>query len=507
MENPVSNFLAQASAGAGKSGRTPHRPYRTETVENPVSNFLAQASAGAGKPRRAPYRPYRKFRYAFFCLAALVALAVPFVSVNGNALLRMSFLHGRLELLGMVFDATQLYVVPFMIFAFAGLVLLLTALGGRIWCGWGCPQTMFRAVYRDLIQGFLLKLNRNKDKHRPLRLNTLSGKLRRVVGVALFAAVAYLGSANLMWYFVAPAEFFGEVLPHPERYPFVVGFWFALGTFFVIDVTVIKENFCKYVCPYARIQSVFFDQHTALVAYDAKRGNNLDGSWGRRNFKGVKVNEGDCVDCLACVKVCPTGIDIRNGLQLGCIECLECVDACQPVMARRGKENLIRWTTEAAMNGEISRFVRPRTVFYASLIAFCLATLTLLSFNKSQVVMTVNRTSELYYFDEQKGVLENYYVLLLVNDTHEDIRMRFEVQADFPLEIIRTSREFTLYGDEKTKKVLTLSTSAFQGAEGGEALRTVPVELILTGVDRPEELRLREEIAFMVPVGFVGKTP
>ena len=441
--------------------------------------------------------PLYKYRYAFFSFAALFSLTIPFIKINGNALFRLSFLHRKLEFLGQSFNTSQLYLIPFMIFMFAGFILLVTSLGGRIWCGWGCPQTMFRFVYRDLIQSFLLKLREPKNKNKKLKLNTFSLKVRFVLGVLIYTFIAFLGTANLLWYFIEPNEFFNVVLQSPKDYPFVMSFWFGLSLFFVIDITIIKENFCKYICPYARIQSVFFDKDTALVVYDEKRGNNTDGSQGMKNFFGERDKSGDCTDCQACVKVCPTGIDIRNGLQLGCIECLECIDACYPIMARKNKENLVNWTSVAAMEGKKPRQIRPRTIFYGVIIAVSFIILMSLSFSRSDILLNINRAGELYRI--KADTVENYYVTLISNNTHHDKQINFQVKAPFPVDIRRGGDKFHLFSDGKIKHTLVLSSPVANSYSSNEPMDSVNIEIQVIDANNPEIILNTSTAVFFIP--------
>ncbi|KAK3606778.1 hypothetical protein CHS0354_018372 [Potamilus streckersoni] len=437
----------------------------SDAPEKPFKKIPAPSKTEAGDEPK-PYFPFYRKRHIFFVFAALIGLGFPFLTIDGNRLFMMSFLHERLELFGMVFDTSHLYVLPFMIFSFACLVLLVTALGGRIWCGWACPQTMFRTVYRDLIQGFILRLRSRNNKNTPLKLKTASQKIRFGLGILIWSLCAFLGAADLLWYFINPSEFFEIITVNPGDYPFLISFWIGLSVFFIIDITYIGENFCKYVCPYARIQSVFFDRHTALVMYDAKRGNNTDGSRGSKNFAGQRDASGDCTACIKCVQVCPTGIDIRNGLQLGCIECLECVDACQPIMARKNKPNLISWTTESAARGEKSGFIRPRTIIYASLIVLFGSLIIFLSGNQSYTGLNINRSTQLYQIKTEAGRIENYYILLISNQDRQEHEYQVEI-ADNTHGIVleRPTEPIRVLAGGKVKKVMTLSAPYSTGGQ------------------------------------------
>ncbi|MBL0691368.1 MAG: cytochrome c oxidase accessory protein CcoG [SAR324 cluster bacterium] len=422
------------------------------------------------------FKTFTTKRNVFFIAYTFIALVVPFLNVDGRRVFMMSFLHKRLEFMGTVFDASQLYVLPLFIFMFAAWVLMWTALGGRVWCGWGCPQTILRVVFRDLLQGAILKLRVRKDKNRPLKLNTISKYLRYYLSLLIWSGLALVVSANLSWYFIDPPEWFSIIASGDfAQYPFVFSLWLGLSGFLILDIAFVGENFCKYICPYARIQAVFFDEETALVVYDEKRGNNTDGSQGIKNFARFIDKSGDCTDCLACVKVCPTGIDIRNGLQLGCIECLECVDACEPVMARKGVPNLIAWTTYRAMDGEKSRFVRPRTVSYAAIALICFVLVFVVKELKKDISLNLNHGAGTYQVDD--GLVENSYFLLITNRTTKEKTFRVALKSPYELDIIRPKRDITLPADSVLKKALILQIPASKLVETDGKLFKFTVEI------------------------------
>jgi len=229
---------------------------------------------------------------------ALVALGLPFVSVGGESALRLDVPAGRLHAFGASFSIDEAFVVLAATLLVTAGFLLVTLLHGRVWCGWSCPQTVL---------GDLTRLVEPDRRRKPRRW-------RRPLGFALVALVSAVVAAGTLWYFVSPYEFLAR-LAAGTLGPALGGSWAALSAVLFLDLAFLRGRFCATACPYAKLQGVLFDRSTLVVAYDARR-------------------DDDCVDCGACVRVCPTGIDIRDGLQMECIACAECVDACTPIMAK-----------------------------------------------------------------------------------------------------------------------------------------------------------------------------
>jgi len=253
-----------------------------------------------------------------------VALGLPWVSVGGESALRLDVPAGRLHAFGASFAIDEAFVVLAATLVVTAAFLLVTLLFGRVWCGWACPQT----VLADLTS-WVEPERREKPRRPPRGPPTMKAaspqdqiSWRRPLGFAAVAAVSAIAAANLLWYFVAPAEFFRRLAAGTFG-PVLGGSWAVLFLVLFLDLAFLRATFCATACPYAKLQGVLFDRSTLVVAYDTRR-------------------EWDCVQCNACVRVCPTGIDIRRGLQAECIACAACIDACAPVMAKLGKgPNLI----------------------------------------------------------------------------------------------------------------------------------------------------------------------
>lgn len=308
----------------------------------------------------------------------------------------------------------------------AGLTLFFTtALAGRLWCGYACPQTVWTEVYvqiERLVEGSRarqIRLDRapwNADK-------LLRKALKQVlwIGLSLWTGMTFVGYFTPMRHLVQ------------EFATFSVGGWELFWTCFYGFATYgnagfMREQVCKYMCPYARFQSAMFDRNTLVITYDEKRGEPRGGRARGVDARGLGL--GDCVDCTMCVQVCPTGIDIRRGLQYECIACAACVDACDEVMDRVGApRGLVRYTTQNALDGKPARIVRPRILLYAALLlAIGAAGITGLSMRKP-VALDVLRDRSSLYRETPDGLIENVYGLRIMNKTERPQRVRLSVSG------------------------------------------------------------------------------
>jgi polyferredoxin len=180
--------------------------------------------------------PYYKLRHRAFLLFTIFALILPFIKINGNQVFMLSFLHLEFHLLGVSYDMQELYLIPLILILAFVFVFLATSLGGRMWCGWGCPQTMFRTLYRDFIQEKVLGLRKFHLKTRPLKLQKWPERFKFLLGILLLTPLMFAASANILWFFVAPHEFFYLLLNNPQEHSFLFAFWVLLALFLIIDI-------------------------------------------------------------------------------------------------------------------------------------------------------------------------------------------------------------------------------------------------------------------------------
>lgn len=437
---------------------------------------------------------YTKKRYAFFTFMSVFIFIIPWIRINGNHLFLLSFDKKELNLFFTSFSTQELYLMPFVLIFFFLLIFFVTTLGGRIWCGWACPQTIFRVVYRDLIQTKIFGIRQstaNKQK-KPQH------GIKNLFAIIFFAILVLIGTSNLLWFFVPPEDFF-VYLQNPAEHKLLFGIVIGFAAFFIFDTVYLGEKFCIYVCPYARIQSVMFDNDTVQVIYDEKRGGKIYDPVTKAMIAN-KPENGECIGCEACVRICPTHIDIRKGMQLECINCLECSDACSKVMGKLGKKSLINWTSENAItSGNKINFFRFRTIGYIVVLSVVLGLLLFISTKKEHMLLNINRTTELYNinFDNGNPIIANDYTFMFENTDRKDHKYYFEI--DNPdIKIVRPAKEVKFKAGTKRKIIVRLvATKQLVNDERKDTI--IPIVIKAFAVDDKENINIERKTIFAYP--------
>jgi cytochrome c oxidase accessory protein FixG len=366
----------------------------------------------------------------------------------------------------------ELYLMPFLLMILFLGIFGMTVLGGRVFCGWICPQTIFRVIYRDLIETKLLKLRKRiKNKQQEPDMSLTENKIKKVIAILIWTALSLLASANLLWYFVPPEDFF-SYLANPSDHMILVGTLLISALFLIYDIVFLQEDYCIYVCPYSRIQSVLYDEHTVMALYNTNRGGHIYNEAKEKIFtkqKDLQAFEphAECTACESCVTVCPTHIDIRKGLQLECINCLECVDACTVVMGKLGKPSLVTWSSnyETIEKKGKTQYFRPKVLAYVALLVGLAAGMVIMGSKKENMLLNINKENRLYSIStssDGRVIVDNAYEFLLQNTQNEKMKYYFEVilpkDIKGGLEILKPKEPFDVVPGVKKKKIVVLRT-------------------------------------------------
>ncbi len=364
---------------------------------------------------------------------------------------------------GLVFWPQDFIFLTWLLIIAALLLFFSTAMGGRLWCGYACPQTVWTETF--------LWMERITEGNRQARLKldrgpwTLRKLTRKGAKQILWVSFALWTGFTFVGFFTPIRVLAGEMVT------FSPGPWETFWTLFYGFATYgnagyLREQVCKYMCPYARFQSAMFDRDTLVITYDKERGEPRGA--GKRTPQSRAEGKGDCIDCTWCVQVCPTGIDIRDGLQIDCIACAACIDACDSVMDRVGlSRGLIRYTTQHALDHERTRLLRPRALIYATLLASLVAGFIIAVSLRSPVSLDVIRDRNILYKLTDDGQVDNVYTLRILNKSEHPQRYVLEARGAGALTLLPTDRTYFVPSGAVYSVPLRVRRSAYEplGAE------------------------------------------
>ncbi len=336
---------------------------------------------------------------------------VPWMVWDGHQAVLFDLPARKFYILGMVFWPQDFFYLALLLIVAALALFFFTALAGRLWCGYACPQTVWTDAFLWIerwVEGSRPK--QMKLDKQPMSFNKFRIKATKHliwVVFSIFTGLTFVG------YFSPMRELAVNFIN------FDLGPWEAFWIFFYGFATYgnagwLREQVCTYMCPYARFQSAMIDNDTLIISYDEERGEPRGAR--KKSVNPKEANLGHCIDCTICVQVCPTGIDIRDGLQYQCIGCAACIDACDDVMDKMGyPKGLVRYTTENILRGHSTHIIRPRIILYAVILAVITFSSFFAILNRTPLAMDVIRDRNTLFRETNEGLIENVYTLKLIN--------------------------------------------------------------------------------------------
>jgi cytochrome c oxidase accessory protein FixG len=411
-----------------------------------LSTLNADGSRRRIRPRVSPGPWWRQRRVVAYALM-LVFFALPYLRMNGKPPILLDLPRREFTLFGTTFLPTETLLFMLLFLSVAIAVFFVTAIWGRVWCGWGCPQTVYMEYLFRPLEYWLEGGPRGAKKLDRRR----APSLRRVLKLAIFFVLSMILAHTFLAYFVGLDQLVHWVRSSPQHHP--VAFAVMAGTTLAIflDFGWFREQTCLVACPYGRLQTVLFDRRTMIVGYDPKRGEPR-----MRGLTARPADAGDCINCELCVLACPTGIDIRDGLQMECIHCTQCIDACDTVMERIGKpRGLIRYASRSGLERSGPRGARVRVILYPLALAVTLGLFLFFLANRASTEVTLLRGTGAPYQFGDDGTIVNEVRLKFSNRGHDERRYRLELVGTPDARLIAPINPFPVGGGR------TLTTTVF----------------------------------------------
>lgn len=396
-------------------------------------------------PKKPKGRLYN-LRTWFSIFYLIVFFTLPFIKVHDEPLLMINVLERKFIIFGMVFWPQDFFIFGIAMITFIVFIILFTVVFGRVFCGWACPQTILMEMVFRKIEYWIDGDSAQQKQLRKMPWN--AEKIRkRTLKFTVFFSLSFI-LANFFLAYLISMDKVLEYIQYPATHiATLISLTIFTSVFFFV-YWWFREQVCIVVCPYGRLQGVLVDKNSILVAYDRMRGeprgriskhskqyekedNHNDDATLKSTAPKMEApkSQGDCIDCSACVRVCPTGIDIRNGTQLECVNCTACIDACDAIMVGIDKpKGLVRYASENSIAEGVQLKFTARTKAYIGVLAILLSLLVFLLVSRTDLDARLMRTSGMTYNTLPDGRISNLYTLKLANKTHEDIPFTLKLE-------------------------------------------------------------------------------
>ena len=432
-------------------------PQPVQAPERVLSTLNADGSRRWIRPRPSPGSWWTRRRVLAYVLM-FVFFAIPYLKMGGKPLILLDFPHREFTLFGTTFLPTDTLLFMLLFVSTVIMIFLVTAIYGRVWCGWACPQTvymefLFRPIERALEGGFRgsMRLDRAGGIHRV-----------RLAKYAIYGLLAMFLAHTFLAYFVRIDQLVRWVQGSPKEHPvaFLVMAGTALAIF--IDFTWFREQTCLIACPYGRIQTALFDRDSLIVIYDPDRGEPRS-----KGTVDRAPGAGDCIDCGMCSRTCPTGIDIREGLQMECIHCTQCIDACDEIMTNIGQPaGLIRYGTQAELTGRPKRGLRARVILYPIALLVTMGLFVWNLENRATTEVTVLRSLGTPYQLREDGTVVNQVRFKFSNRNRDTRAYKIELSGSPDAQLIAPINPFPVTGGHSLTTTLFIVSPRSSFAAG-----------------------------------------
>lgn len=372
-----------------------------------------------------PHEPSGKFtnrRIALSYFYLLLFFGLPFIKVNGDPLFLFNVIERKFILFGQIFWPQDFFIFGLGMLIFILFIVIFTVTFGRIFCGWACPQTIFMEMVFRRVE-YWIEGNANQQKALNNGPWNTEKYIKKSAKNIVFFFISFVIANTFLSYLLGVDSVFQMISePVQKNSGTLIALLIFTGVFYGV-YTRFREQVCLIVCPYGRMQGVMLDKHSIVVAYDYVRGEP------RHKPKETEL-KGDCIDCHQCVKVCPTGIDIRNGTQLECVNCTACIDACDAIMRGIHKpEGLIRYASEEGIKNNEPLKITNRIKAYSTVLIALIALEAFLLISRTDIDATVMRSGGQLYQEQPDGRISNLYTIKVINKTRENIPVDLKVES------------------------------------------------------------------------------
>lgn len=409
------------------------------------------ATIGSHGKRKWVYQDTTKGKWASRRNIVIVVLIVfylvaPWMKIGGTPFMLFDLVSRRFSFFGHTFLATDLYLLALLLVMSVLALFWFSAMFGRLWCGWACPQTVY-------LEGVFYRIERWIEGNPRQRKELDNGPhddaywTRKIFKHGIFWLISTAMSLSFTAYFIGPEASYEMFWTFGAAHPTAMAVAVVMTAITYFNFAWFREQFCHFLCPYARIQSVFIDEHSLIIGYDHDRGEPRGGI-----RRGDTTPKGDCVACNRCVQVCPAGIDIRNGLQLECIQCTACIDACDTVMAKIGRPlGLVRYDSLAGIEHKKHKFVRPRVLLYLAVFAI-LGTMFAFRLSAREIVdFAIVRPAGTPYLVQDDGLVRDMFQMHFTNTDARTRTVTVKLVSPIPAQLMVLGEPIQLVPGERIK--------------------------------------------------------